>query len=146
MVLQEGMSVPVWGWADEGEEVVVSFSGKTAKTKTKNGKWMLKLGRLKAGGPDELIVEGKNRIALKNVLVGEVWICSGQSNMEWPVSRAMNSEQELAQAQNSQIRFFTVKRAVSDRPLDDVSGNWAPSASESVKEFSAVGYFFGREI
>src|SRR5215471_16883993 len=76
MVLQQGMDLPVWGWADEGEEVKVSFRGKTVKAKTKGGKWMVKLGKYKAGGPDELVVEGKNRIAVKNVLVGEVWVCS----------------------------------------------------------------------
>src|SRR5438105_10164309 len=81
MVLQQGMRVPVWGWANEGEEVTVSFRGQTARTKAKDGKWMVKLAHLKAGGPDNFVVQGKNRIELTNVLVGEVWICSGQSNM-----------------------------------------------------------------
>src|SRR5215472_2678315 len=85
MVLQQGMSVPVWGWADEGEEVVVIFRGKAVKSKTVDGKWMVKLPSHIAGGPEVMVIQGKNRIQLKNVVVGEVWICSGQSNMEWPL-------------------------------------------------------------
>src|SRR5213593_352226 len=85
LVLQQDMAVPVWGWADEGEEVTVSFHGKTAKAKTKGGKWMVKLNHFKSGEPEQMIVQGKNRLELKNVSVGEVWLCSGQSNMEWPL-------------------------------------------------------------
>src|SRR5689334_6679099 len=88
MVLQQNTRAPVWGWADEGEEVSVTFRGKTLKTKAKGGKWRLTLSRLKAGGPDDMVIHGKNRIELKGVLVGEVWICSGQSNMEWPLKSA----------------------------------------------------------
>src|SRR5262245_34079770 len=88
MVLQQGTTTAVWGWADDREEVQVTFRGKTAKATAQNGKWMVKLAGFKAGGPDNLIVQGKNRIELKNVLVGEVWLCSGQSNMEWPLKSA----------------------------------------------------------
>src|SRR5262245_49018683 len=82
MVLQQKMAAPIWGWAEEGEEVKVTFRGKTVKTKVKNGKWLVKLSRLREGGPDIMVIEGKNRIEIKNVLVGEVWVASGQSNME----------------------------------------------------------------
>src|SRR4051812_39229366 len=91
MVLQQQMKVPVWGWADEGEEVTVSFRGQKVKAVTKDGKWMVKLSSLKAGGPDALTVAGKNSITLKNVLVGEVWVCSGQSNMEFPLERSFEA-------------------------------------------------------
>ena len=147
MVLQQGMAVAIWGSADAGENITVKFRGQQVSAVAgADGRWRVFLEPMEAGGPFEMTVSGRNAITLKNVMVGEVWICSGQSNMEWPVSRAMNSEQEIAQAANPQVRFFTVKRAVSDRPLEDASGNWEPSSAESVKEFSAVGYFFGREI
>src|SRR5437762_8750001 len=86
MVLQQGMPVPIWGWADDGEQVRVTFHGHTATAKAKDGKWMLKLAALKGSSePEMLLIEGKNRLELKNVLVGEVWVCSGQSNMELPL-------------------------------------------------------------
>src|SRR4029077_17747551 len=86
MVLQQNIKVPVWGTADEGENVTVRFQGQEESTTAANGKWMVRLEKLKAGGPFELTISGKNRLELKNVLVGEVWICSGQSNMWWPIS------------------------------------------------------------
>src|SRR5579883_643387 len=85
LVLQQGMKVKVWGWADDGEEVTVSFRGQKVKTVAKDGRWMVELHKLKAGGPDTLTVSGKNSITLNNVLVCEVWVCSGQSNMEFPL-------------------------------------------------------------
>src|SRR5882672_12333786 len=110
MVLQQGARAPIWGLADEGEEVTVVFRGQTAKAKAKDGKWMVKLSPLKAGGPDTLVVEGKNRIELKNVLVGEVWICSGQSNMEWPLNKSFESASDIAGAANPNLRLFTVPK------------------------------------
>ncbi len=146
-VLQQGMAVAIWGTAENGESVTVKFRGQqVSATAAADGKWRVLLDPMDAGGPFEMTISGHNSITLRDVMVGEVWICSGQSNMEWPVSRAMNSEQEIAQAGNPRIRFLTVKRAVSDKPLEDVSGSWELSTPESVKEFSAVGYFFGREI
>ena len=85
MVLQRETRVPVWGWADEGEQVTVEFRGQKVSARAKGGSWMVRLGNLKGGGPDELKISGKNSITLTNVLVGEVWIASGQSNMEWPL-------------------------------------------------------------
>ena len=98
MVLQCDMPVPIWGWADAGEEVTVSFAGETKNTKTgKNGKWMVKLSPLKANAkPANLTVKGSNEIKLENILVGEVWICSGQSNMEWSIRSSMNAKEEIA--------------------------------------------------
>jgi len=124
MVLQQGMKAPVWGWADEGEEVKVSFRGQTLSAKAKNGKWMVKLAALKAGGPDVLVVEGKNRIELKNVLVGEVWICSGQSNMEWPLNKSFASEQDIAASANPQLRLFHVPKTKANEPVNDVKAQW----------------------
>src|SRR5437870_5358043 len=85
MVLQRGMAVPVWGWADDGEAVTVEFRGQRVRTRAKHGRWMVRLGKLEAGGPDALKVTGKNQQIVQDVLVGEVWIASGQSNMEWPM-------------------------------------------------------------
>src|SRR6267142_1978589 len=96
MVLQQGIKAPVWGWADEGEEVKVSFRGQTVSAKAKDGKWMVKLAALKAGGPDVLTVQGKNRLEFKNVLVGEVWVCSGQSNMELALKGAFEPDADIA--------------------------------------------------
>ena len=146
MVLQRGMKVPVWGWADEGEEVSVSFQGQTAKAKARNGKWMVKLSRLKTGDPAALVVEGKNKIELKNVVVGEVWVCSGQSNMEWPLNRAYEPAAEISKSANPMLRLFMVQKAKAETPANDVKGRWSESQPESVPNFSAVAYFFGRDL
>jgi len=146
MVLQQGMELPIWGWADEGEEVKVSFRGKTVKAKAKGGKWMVKLGKYKAGGPDELVVEGKNRIAVKNVLVGEVWVCSGQSNMEMALNNVFEGKEEVARSSNKQLRLFHVPKKRSNEPVDDVKAEWKDSGPESTPGFSAVAYYFGRDL
>lgn len=147
MVLQQGMDVPVWGWADNGEEVKVSFRGKTVKTKAKDGKWMVKLGKLKAGGgPDSLVVEGKNRLELKNVLIGEVWVCSGQSNMELALNSAEGGKEEVARSSNPQLRLFKVTRKKANEPVDDVNAQWKDAGPESTAGFSAVAYYFGRDL
>jgi sialate O-acetylesterase len=146
MVLQQGMDLPVWGWADEGEEVKVSFRGKTAKVKAKGGKWTVKLGKFKAGGPDDLVVEGKNRIELKNVLVGEVWVCSGQSNMELALINAFEGKEEVARSSNGRLRLFHVARKRVNEPVDDVKAEWKESGPESTPGFSAVAYYFGRDL
>src|SRR5437868_9450158 len=118
MVLQQGMRITIWGWADDGEEVAVSFRGQKSKTKARNGKWMVKFGRLKAGGPDDLVVEGKNKIELKNVLVGEVWICSGQSNMELALRRSFEGSNDIAASANPMVRLLVVPKTKADAPLD----------------------------
>ncbi|MBI2946126.1 MAG: sialate O-acetylesterase, partial [Verrucomicrobia bacterium] len=95
-VLQQGKLVPVWGWADDGEKVTVEFRGHKVSTTAKGGKWMVRLPKLQAGGPDVLTVAGKNKLELKNVLVGEVWVASGQSNMEWPMRLTFEPEKAIA--------------------------------------------------
>ena len=146
MVLQLGARAPVWGWADEGEKVTVSYRGSRVSTTARNGKWMVKLPGLKAGSPDTLVVEGKNRIELKNVVVGEVWICSGQSNMEWPLSRSYESGKDIAAAANPNLRLFTVPKLKANEPVNDVKARWEEANPETVGNFSAVAYYFGRDL
>jgi sialate O-acetylesterase len=147
MVLQQGMKVRIWGTAAPGEKVSVAFRDqKIAAEAGPDGQWQVHLEPLKAGGPDEMTVAGSNTIVLKNVLVGEVWVCSGQSNMWWPVSNSLNAREEIAAAQYPLIRLFTVAPVVAGKPQRDVDGLWAPASPESVAKFSAVGYFFGRAL
>jgi sialate O-acetylesterase len=146
MVLQQGTDVPVWGWADDGETVTVEIQGQKVMATAKDGKWMLKLKPLKAGGPFTLTIAGKNRIEMKNVLVGEVWICSGQSNMQWSLKQSDSGEAEIAKANYPMIRLFTVPRAETDKPQSDVKAVWKECGPESVGAFSAVGYYFGRDL
>ncbi|MED6300444.1 MAG: sialate O-acetylesterase [Verrucomicrobiota bacterium] len=149
MVLQREMAVPVWGWAEAGEEVSVSFAGQTKKTKASNdGKWTVNLDPLKANGNGSaLTITGKNKIILENVLVGEVWICSGQSNMEWSVRQSMNPKKEAAAGFHPWIRLFNVPgHTVSPLPKEEGAGQWQVCDPNSVNNFSAVGYFFGRRI
>jgi sialate O-acetylesterase len=149
MVLQRELPVPVWGWADAGEEVTVSFAGQSQKAVAdKAGRWQTKLAPLTANGTGQtLTVTGKNTLALKDVLVGEVWICSGQSNMEWPLSRTLNAKQEVSQATHPQIRLFNVPGHIT-APLaqDKCPGNWTACTPGTTNGFSAVGYFFGRRL
>ncbi len=147
MVLQQRTVVPIWGWADDGEDVTVAFRNQAVKATPVGGKWIAKLSNLKAGGPDVLTISGKNRIELKNVLVGEVWVCSGQSNMEWKLKQAFESREAVPAATNPKIRLLTVEKTKADKPLDQVkSFGWRESTPESAAEFSAVGYFFGRDL
>jgi sialate O-acetylesterase len=146
-VLQRGAKIPVWGTADPGGIVKVEFA-KKSRTTTVNGdgKWMVHMPSRKAGGPYEMRVIGLDTISIKDLLVGEVWLCSGQSNMEWQVRNAMNAQQEIDSADYPEIRMFTVDRAVSDTPPDDCSGSWKVCTPETAGDFSAVGYFFGRHL
>jgi sialate O-acetylesterase len=147
MVLQQDMPVRIWGKADPGEAVSVEFQGQKVSGKADTaGNWTLYLLPMKAGAGADLSVSGRNTVTVHDVLVGEVWIGSGQSNMEMGMSRVNNSEQEIAAANFPMIRLFTVKKKVSDTPLDDVDGSWQLCSPESVKTFSAVGYFFSRDL
>lgn len=148
MVLQRGKPVPVWGTADRGEQVTVEFRGQKVSTVAdRTGSWRVVLKPMGAGGPYTMTVRGNNMITLQDVLVGEVWICSGQSNMEWPLFLARDGEREVAAANHPQIRLFMVPKAVSDVPLDDLSGGqWVVCSPETARNFSAVGYFFAREL
>lgn len=149
MVLQQGMVVPVWGTADAGEEVTVSFGGQNVTaTPDPTGKWMAKLAAQEASDrPATLTARGKNTVTVSDVLVGEVWVCSGQSNMEWSVNNSARPEQEKADAANyPKVRMFTVKKAVAGKPARTLEGSWAVAGPQTVGNFSAVGYFFGREL
>ena len=122
MVLQRQMAVPVWGWADAGEEVKVEFADQEVSSRADiEGKWMVELAAMKAGGPYDMTVSGKNTIKLTDILVGEVWICSGQSNMAMLVSSVNNAEQEVAEADYQKIRFFSVGGQTGGQPLSDLS-------------------------
>ncbi len=146
MVLQQGKPIPVWGTADEGEMVHVSLGDQRVATVARDGRWMVTLNPMKAGGPHTMIIEGKNDLVFENVLVGEVWIGSGQSNMQWTVANSNNAEQEIAQADCPNIRLFSVPRTVAGRPQKDVNAKWEVCTPQTVPNFSAVLYFFGREL
>src|SRR5215216_4591662 len=147
MVLQQGMKVRIWGDAKPGEHVNVTFDKKSASTVADaQGRWQVSIGPLKAGGPSELTVKGDNVLTIKNVLVGEVWLCSGQSNMEWPLVNTVGGAETVAQANHPEIRLFRVEHQTSATPLTDVEGHWVVTTPEDAANFSAVGYFFGREL
>ena len=151
MVLQRNKTIPVWGWASPNEKIIVQFDHQSKKTTTDaNGKWMVKLDNENAGGPYQLIVKGKNTITINEVLVGEVWICSGQSNMEMPIEgwgKINNYKEEIANANYPMIRHFKVPNKVSSVPLKDISGgSWQICSPAAAGDFSAVAYFFGREL
>jgi sialate O-acetylesterase len=147
MVIQRDQDVPVWGWADAGEKVVVEMADQRAETTADDaGQWRVQLGPQPAGGPHELAVVGTNTIVINDVLVGEVWVCSGQSNMQWSVSASSDSVEEIAAAIQPRLRMFTVQRVPHDTPQDDCEGSWAVCTPETVGGFSAVGYYFARTL
>jgi sialate O-acetylesterase len=146
VVLQRGTSVPVWGTASEGEKVTVKFQGQTVTSTAHDGRWLVRLKRLQAGGPFTLEIKGDNSILITNVLVGEVWLCSGQSNMAFQLSRAENAKEAIAASTDPELRLYTVPRGATDAPLSDVPGSWKQCAPEAAASFSAVAYFFGRDL
>jgi sialate O-acetylesterase len=147
MVLQQGVPVRLWGRASPGETVRISIAGHTAETSaTPEGAFQVSIGPLPTGGPYTLDIVGKNALRFENVLVGEVWIASGQSNMEFPLARSNDAEQEIAAAHRPGIRFFTVQKTTSLSPQDDVKGSWVPCSPETARDFSAVAFFFGRSL
>jgi sialate O-acetylesterase len=147
MVLQAGFPLRIWGTADAGERVTVKLLGETVTVVADSaGKWAAYFKPARAGGPYEMTVSGKNSITVRDILVGEVWIGSGQSNMQWPLAQAANAEQEIAAANYPRLRLFNVKRKVADQPADDVEGAWEVCTPASAKDTSAVGYFFARNL
>ena len=147
MVFQREQSNPVWGWADAGEEVTVSINGQSQSTTAdEDGNWQVALDPLPVGGPYTLQVEGNNSLTVEDVLSGEVWICSGQSNMEWPISRVNNADVEIVSANYPEIRLMTVPRIGTQEPQLTFNGKWKLCSPETVGNFSAVGYLFGRRI
>jgi sialate O-acetylesterase len=148
MVLQRDRAVPIWGKADPGESVTVKF-GNQAKTAVAgaDGKWIIRLGPMRSSAtPQTMVVEGRNRIELKDILVGEVWLVSGQSNMQRLLSETANGEQATAGANHPLIRLFNVSRQVAFKHAPPPLGVWRACTPESVKEFSAAGYYFGVEL
>ena len=149
MVLQGGDMARIWGWADAGEEINVNVSWhKTGWTVQagKDGKWSFRTPVPDGGGPYEMTLKGKNTVTIKNILTGEVWVCSGQSNMQWSVKESANAEREIAAAAYPKIRLFSVERSVAETPQDNCTGKWVECSPETVGGFSAVAYYFGREL
>lgn len=148
MVVQRDTNASFWGWAAPGENVTITGSwGKTVKTTaSQKGKWSARLSTPEAGGPFTITFQGSNKLELKNVLSGEVWLCSGQSNMEWPVIQADDSRQEIATANYPNIRLFHVKKKWDNRPQTKLTGKWKICTPENVPYFSAAAYFFGRKL
>lgn len=148
MVLQQRMPVRIWGSATPGEEVTVSLGLTSVKAYTQeDGRFEVFLPPLNAGGPYEMTIAGANTITIRNVLIGEVWVASGQSNMVWPVRNSTNAEKEIAAANYPQIRFFQVRTTVSATPQTDVTdASWKLCTPENAPGFSGVGYFFARHL
>lgn len=146
MVLQQGTKVPLWGSADDGEKVTVRFQGQEVSTTAKDGKWRVDLDKLQPGGPFPMTISGTNTIQLKNVLVGEVWLCGGQSNMWWPINMSADADKTIAESANPKLRLFGVPLVASATPQSNVAGGWRESGPKIVPSFSAVAYFFGRDL
>ncbi|HYJ38581.1 MAG TPA: sialate O-acetylesterase, partial [Chitinophagaceae bacterium] len=150
MVLQQKTTAKLWGWGDAGEKVKINSSWKSTVDSTVvdgNGKWLVNIQTPEAGGPYIITIKGRNTIELQNVMIGEVWVCSGQSNMEWSYASGLPLMKEDVQtANNSNIRFFHVQRATAQYPQDDLKGNWVVCDSITLKTFSAVAYYFGKKL
>ena len=144
--MQQGIKVPVWGTANEGEKVTVKVAGQEVSTTAKDGKWRIELAPLAAGGPHEMTITGDNTVKVKDVLVGEVWIASGQSNMQWSVKQSDAADQNIKESANPKIRLITIPRRATAEPQSDVDAKWQPCGPETVGDFSAVAYYFGRDL
>lgn len=145
-VLQRGIKLPIWGTTDKPDDVTVSLAGQTAKATPAGGKWRVDLQPLVAGGPHVLAVsQGDAKLERQNVLVGDVWLCGGQSNMQWSFDH-LRAEDFIAQAKHDQIRLFEVPRRGAPQPETDTPGPWRAVSPETIRHFSAVGYFFGQDV
>ncbi len=150
MVLQRDAEVKIWGWADAGEKITINFIDKTYYAATdSDGKWTVSLSELKAGGPYEMEITASNHITLKNILIGDVWVCSGQSNMELTMERLKDKyPDEITNSDNNSIRQFEVPNRYNfNAPQEDLeSGAWQPANPETIFKFTAIGYFFAKEL
>jgi len=147
VVLQRDVPLPVWGWAEPGQRIKVELAGQSVETTADaQGKWVAKLGPYPAGGPHVMTITGPKSVEVKDILVGDVWICSGQSNMEWTLSNANNPEKEIASASHPRLRVFTVPKTIALEPRTTTDATWQVSSPETAGGFTAVGYFFGREL
>jgi hypothetical protein len=147
-VLQRDMPLPVWGWAAPGEKVTVAIGDNSAHTiADATGKWRVKLAPMSAGGPHTLTVSGKNTIALKDILIGEVWLCSGQSNMQWTLQQTGRAGQDIPKANHPNIRLLTIPNVIAGTPQPDFEENsWVKCTPETARNFSAVAYYFGKDL
>jgi sialate O-acetylesterase len=148
MVLQRDHTIPVWGWADSREKITVHFNKQTRTTTAdKSGKWKINFDAEVAGGPYQLVITGKNNITINNILMGDVWVCSGQSNMEFTLQSANDAINEIKNADYPQIRQFEVPKTVASQPKDDLAGgDWKLCSPGTAGSFTAVGYFFAKEL
>lgn len=147
MVLQADRNIAVWGTANHAESVTVEINGNSAIARTGfDGKWHVNLPPMEYGGPYEVNVFGDDTLTLKNVMVGEVWLCGGQSNMHMTVRGVENAKEEMAKANYKNIRFLTVPKSGSTKPQNSVEAKWEVCSSQSIDSKTAVGYFFGREL
>jgi sialate O-acetylesterase len=148
MVLQRNVKIPVWGFAKANETITVKFHNQTKKTVTnKNGKWIVYLDNESAGGPFVLSIKGKTKIEIKNILVGEVWLCSGQSNMEWTVGQSNNAKEEIANANFPTIRHIKISKEINSIPNFDIkNASWQICSPETVADFTGIGYFYAKEL
>ncbi len=148
MVLQRNASIKIWGWADASEKIILTFSDQKKSIKAdKQGKWLVILDPLQAGGPFTLTIKGNNTIVINDVLVGEVWLCSGQSNMAWAVKDTHKAKEEIPTANYAMIRHFKVKEEMKGSPTSDLSeGEWTVCSPETVGNFTGVGYYFAKNL
>lgn len=148
MVLQQQLPLRIWGWADGGEKVTVSIgSSSESVTTPENGRWEVKLPAMTASKtPTSIKVQGNNTVEISDVLIGEVWLCSGQSNMEWPVAACVNAKEEIAAAQYPLIRHIKVPLVPSTVPLDNFQSGWQVCSPETAGSFTACGYFMARKL
>lgn len=145
-VLQQGVPIPVWGTAREGEQISVEFAGQTRTTTAKDGKWKVEFPAMKPGAPQTLTIKGDNTFVAHDILIGEVWLASGQSNMELPLESLPIWATVQTNCANNDLRMFKVKRQIGMEPLSDVTGQWSVCTPQTAGKFSAVGYFFGRDL
>ena len=151
MVLQQNSQVAIWGWSDPGETVKIIASwnlNDTIKVKSNNSSgWSTSIKTIGAGGPYSIQILGSSKVQLSNVMLGEVWICSGQSNMEMSVNwKLINGEEDAAKANNSNIRIFHIQKIGAEVPQQNCNATWTVCSPETMRATSAVGYFFGREL
>lgn len=148
MVLQRDATITVYGWAEAGKTVKVSFKSKNLETKANaNGEWSVDFPAEKAGGPFDMKISEDNSITFKDIYIGDVWFCSGQSNMGWKLEDALNGKEELSKAKYEEIKLLQVSRTMAGKPQKDIEkGQWETCSPESGEGFSAVAYFFGREL
>ena len=144
MVLQRNMKVPIWGTATADEKVEVQFNGQKQTTKAKDGKWMLYLDPMKESTTllTMTITGANNEVKIANILIGEVWLCAGQSNMEWALFKTNGGEEAIANSSNSQLRIFNIPHNGQMQPIENINSNWTLSEPKTTKNISAVGYYF----